>query len=141
MNKQKIIDEAVLKAYDNLVTIANLKANLSAGYIESLASFLPKESYQYLDEIIDKLFWKFCLEINTSKKLDISNFHSLCFNIVENEVFNDCLKVIEDCLANKNNEKNLFSLLNPLKEKYPSTNIMDTIFDILIDYYIISFQK
>ena len=140
MNKEQIINEAVTKAYNNLVAITEVKATFTSTYIETIASFLPKESYEYLDEIIDKLFWKFCKDKKNFKNEPyIYNYRTFCLNEPNEEVLIECLALVRDCIQNKNNEKTLFSLLKPLREKYPSsmnTNVVDTIFDILLNYYL-----
>ena len=140
MNKEKIINDAVMQAYNNLVAITEVRASFTSGYIETIAGFLPKESYEYLDEIINKLFWKFCQDKDNFKnEPNIFNYQTFCLNAPNEEVLIECLALVRNCIQNKNNEKTLFSLLEPLKEKYPPsmhTNVVDTVFDILLNYYL-----
>lgn len=137
MNKEQIINNAVTKTFTNLVAITEVKASFTSGYIETIAGFLSKESYEYLDDIIDKLFWKFCQDKKNFKNEPyIFNYRTFCFNEPAQELLIDCLVLVRDCVKNKNNEKTLFSLLEPLREKYPSSNVVDTVFDILLNYYL-----
>lgn len=145
MDKNAIINEAVQQAYNNLKSIVDLKILGVIGNYFSL--IIPESKFNslkdYVDEIIDKTFWKFCNELSnkvTKDDIEFIMYKSFVNNNPSGELIEDCFKIINDILINKksSNLTTLYSLLNPLKENYSKEEYeksLDTIFDILLSYY------
>lgn len=146
MDKNAIIDEAVQKAYNNLKDIIELKAMVVGNY---LGIIIPMSKFdeliEYADDILNKLFSKFCDEIAdkvTDDDIEFINYKTFINNDPSEELINDCFKIVNNRITNKksSNETTLYSLLNSIKEKHSKEEIgksLDTIFDILLDYYSI----
>ena len=84
-------------------------------------------------------------EVKTKVKkddVDFIEYKSFCFNNPSNELINDCFKIVNNFITNKksSNKTTLIDSLNSLKNKYSEEELaksLDTIFDILLDYYTI----
>ena len=142
MNKDLIIQKSVDEAYYKITSIATIKAYISGGYSDLI---INKDNINYVDEIINELFKKISNEIKIKVKkddVDFIEYKSFCFNNPSNELINDCFKIVNNFITNKksSNKTTLIDSLNSLKNKYSEeelTKSLDTIFDILLDYYTI----
>lgn len=146
MDKDDIIKKAVNKAYYNLTGIANLKGNVVGGYFGLI---IPEndleELINYADEIINQTFFELCNEIATKvtkDDMDFIMYKSFSFNNPSKNLIDDCFKIVNDIITNKksSNDTTLQSLLKTLIPNYNKEEIeksLDTIFDILLDYYTI----
>lgn len=146
MEKDTIINQVVETAYIDIIDISKYNFNLIGGYFEIILYKNDiKQIGQYIDEIMDKLVFKFCDEI--SKKIsinDINNFQyvSYCSNRPSEELIDECLKFVNTNIQNKKDSKttalNIF--FNSLQNKFTENELeqtIDTIFDILLNYYSI----
>lgn len=146
MNKQTIINETVQTAYKNITSIIDLRLMVAGDYFSlMIPEKIIKEHIEYADEIVNNVFWKLCDEISkkvTSEDIEFIEYKSFVNNEPNKELVKDCFKIVNDILTNKNNdnETTLYSLLNDLKDKYDKKEVsksLDTVFDILLDYYSI----
>ena len=69
-------------------------------------------------------------------------YKSFCFNNPSNELIKDCFKIVNTKILNKKSSNNttLFESLKSLQDKYneeENSKALNTIFDILLDYYSI----
>ena len=143
MNKNIIIQKSVDEAYYKITSIATIKAYISGGYSDLI---LNKDNLNYANEIINELFKKISNEIKIKVKksdIDFIEYKSFCFNNPSNELINDCFKIVNKSIkTNKksSNKTTLIDSLNLLSNKYIKEELaksLDTIFDILLDYYTI----
>lgn len=142
MNKDLIIQKSVDEAYYKITSIATIKAYISGGYSDLI---INKDNINYVDEIINELFKKISNEIKIKVKkddIDFIEYKSFCFNNPSKELINDCFKIVNNFITNKksSNKTTLIDSLNSLKNKYSEEELaksLDTIFDILLDYYTI----
>lgn len=146
MDKNTIIDEAVEKAYKNLTGIVDLNILIVGKYFNLIITEnLFKEHPEYCDEIIDKLFWKFCSILSnkvTNDDIEFIMYKSFVNNDPSETMINDCFKIVNNILKSKksSNDTTLYNLLDQLKANHNKNEIeksLDTIFDILLDYYSI----
>ena len=136
------INELVNKAYYNLTGIAKTKSTFAGEY---LLLIIPNEYINNTDEILNKLFQKFCIEINKNislENLDIQ-YKSFCNNNPSKELINDCFKLIQNIIINEksSNEATLYRVLDSLKPIHSEQELkksFNTVFDILLDYYTIT---
>lgn len=146
MDKNTIINQAVDKAYNNIIDVVKLKANIYGGYFGLI---IPKNDINvigdYADEIINLVYKKICDEIATKITKDDIEFimyKTFSMNNPSEELIDDCFKIVNGNISNKKSstETTLYTLLNSIKDKYSKEEIgksLDTIFDILLDYYSI----
>ena len=142
MNKDLIIQKSVDEAYYKITSIATIKAYISGGYSDLI---INKDNINYVDEIINELFKKINNEIKIKVKkddVDFIEYKSFCFNNPSSELINDCFKIVNNFITNKksSNKTTLIDSLNSLKNKYSEEELaksLDTIFDILLNYYTI----
>ncbi len=142
MEKETIINEAVQKAYERITSIAELKAMISGDYFSLIIS---KDNINYADDIINNVFWKLCEEISkkvTKDDIEFIMYKSFVDNDPSENLIKDCFNIVNNILINKKSSNNttLFSLLDSLKDKYKQEEVnksLDTVFDILLDYYTI----
>lgn len=146
MDKKAIINQAVNEAYKNLTSIAELNVNAIGGYFGLI---IPKrkikELISYSDEIVNLLFKKFCDNIAnkiTDDDMEFIIYRLFCFNDPSKELMQDCFKIVNDNLQNKKSSNNttLLESLNSLKPNHSEQELeksLNTIFDILLDYYLI----
>ena len=142
MSRNQIIQNSINQAYYKLTNIAEIGAYMSGNYFDLI---INKDNYDYADEIINQLFSKIIniIKFNISKDdIEFIEYKSFCFNDPSDELINDCLNIVNSFIKNKksSNETTLFNSLNSLTNKYSNKEItksLDTIFDILLDYYTI----
>ena len=142
MNNEMIINQAVNEAYYKLTTIAKVRANICGGYFEVI---IPENQLSVLlehsQEIINRLFQKFCKEISENiKKTNFYNIKisSFCFNVPSKNLLKLCSKIVKDTIFKEQSNDNLFELLEFTKKKYKKNEMeksLNTIFDILLSYY------
>ena len=145
MDNKAIIDEVVENAYKNITAIADYNLLVSGKYIDLILTGDIKTYANYLDEIVNKLFWKFCDVLSnkiTDDDIEFVMYKTFVNNKPSKELVEDCFKIVNDCIKKKNSSENttIYSLLTPLKEKYSKEEIekgIDTIFDIILSYYSI----
>ena len=140
--KNDIIENVVLNAYNNLINLAKNKEYIAGGYFGLI---IPKSKLSdlinYVDEIICKLFFMFCKNISnnlTVSDMKFIKYKSFCFNKPSDELIKDCLNIVNNHIKKSSLETTLIEDLNSLKPKYSEIEIrksLDTIFDILLDYY------
>lgn len=143
--KEDKINQVIEQAYTTLKNIAELNIHIMGGYLEVI---IPKKEIEtlspYADEIINQLFWKFCKEISSKEEKEIPEqiiYHSFTFNTPSDSLLTDCNKIVREQITNKKSSSNttLYSLLSPLSLKYTKEEVektLDTIFDVLLSYYI-----
>lgn len=146
MEKKAIINQVVNEAYKNLTSIAELNANAIGGYfVLIIPEKKTKELISYSDEIVNLLFKKFCDDIANKISDDDMEFiiyKSFCFNNPSKKLMQDCFKIVNDNLQNKKSSNNttLLESLNSLKPNHSEQELeksLNTIFDILLNYYVI----
>lgn len=146
MEKKAIINQVVNEAYKNLTSIAELNANAIGGYFGLIIpEKKTKELISYSDEIVNLLFKKFCDDIANKISDDDMEFiiyKSFCFNNPSKKLMQDCFKIVNDNLQNKKSSNNttLLESLNSLKPNHSEQELeksLNTIFDILLNYYVI----
>lgn len=94
---------------------------------------------------IYNVFLKFCNEISnkvTKNDIEFIDYKTFISNDPSEELIKDCFDIVNSKITNKksSNETTLYSLLNSIREKHSKEEIgksLDTIFDILLDYYSI----
>ena len=104
-----------------------------------------KNNPDYIDEIIDGVFWKLMNEIKskvTRDDIEFIEFKEFLSKNPSSKLIKDCFDIVNTNLKNKksSNEQSLFLLLKSIENNYPKEEIeksLDTIFDILLDYYSI----
>ncbi len=146
MDKKAIINQVVNEAYKNLTSIAELNANAIGGYFGLIIPEKKiRELISYSDDIVNLLFKKFCNNIAnkiTDDDMEFIIYKSFCFNDPSSELVQDCFKIVNDNLQNKKSSNNttLLESLNSLKLNHSEPELeksLNTIFDILLDYYVI----
>lgn len=147
MDKETIISQVVNKAYNNLISLVELRASIMGGYFGMI---IPENRLEelaiYGDEIINTLYSKFCDCLSKKFKDDDIEFimyKSFCSNNPSKDLIKDCFKIVNNDIKNKQSNNATATLLESLislKDKYSEKDIeksLDTIFDILLDYYSI----
>ena len=146
MTKQKIINEAVQTAYTNITSIVDLDLIIVGNYVSyMIPQSILKNNPDYIDEIIDGVFWKLMNEIKskvTRDDIEFIEFKEFLSKNPSSKLIKDCFDIVNTNLKNKksSNEQSLFLLLKSIENNYPKEEIeksLDTIFDILLDYYSI----
>lgn len=146
MTKQKIINEAVQTAYTNIPSIVDLDLIIVGNYVSyMIPQSILKNNPDYIDEIIDGVFWKLMNEIKskvTRDDIEFIEFKEFLSKNPSSKLIKDCFDIVNTNLKNKksSNEQSLFLLLKSIENNYPKEEIeksLDTIFDILLDYYSI----
>lgn len=146
MTKQKIINEAVQTAYTNITSIVDLDLIIVGNYVSyMIPQSILKNNPDYIDEIIDGVFWKLMNEIKskvTRDDIEFIEFKEFLSKNPSSKLIKDCFDIVNTNLKNKKsiNEQSLFLLLKSIENNYPKEEIeksLDTIFDILLDYYSI----
>lgn len=146
MTKQEIINEAVQTAYTNITSIVDLDLIIVGNYVSyMIPQSIFKNNPDYINEIINNVFWKLMNEIKskvTKDDIEFIEFKKFLIKNPSDELIKDCFNIINTNLENKksSDEQSLFSLLKPIETNYPKEEIeksLDTIFDILLDYYSI----
>ena len=146
MTKQKIINEAVQTACTNITSIVDLDLIIVGNYVYyMIPQSILKNNPDYIDEIIDGVFWKLMNEIKskvTRDDIEFIEFKEFLSKNPSSKLIKDCFDIVNTNLKNKksSNEQSLFLLLKSIENNYPKEEIeksLDTIFDILLDYYSI----
>lgn len=145
MDKDTIINQVVNEAYNNLTDLVNLRISAHGGIIGMI---IPESKLMelaiYADEIINKLYIKFCNNLHGKIDIDSMNvelYKSFCCNTPSKELINDCLEIVNKDIKKKQSSSEtttLLNSLNSLKPKYSEDDIsksLNTIFDILLNYY------
>ncbi len=146
MNKETTLTTVVQNAYDNLTGIAEVGAFVVGSYLDII---IPKDHENHkseeIDEIINLLFWKFCDELQSKalkRNMDPVTYQSFCFNEPRQELIDDCFRIVNYALSDENTHTRsttFYSLLDSLTVNYDHEDleqVLNTIFDILLDYYI-----
>ena len=142
MSMNQIIQKSIDQAYYKLTNIAEIGAYISGNYFDLI---INKDNFDFADEIINKLFEKIInvIKVSISKDdIEFVEYKSFCFNDPSNELINDCFKIVNNFITNKksSNKTTLIDSLDSLKNKYSKEELaksLDTILDILLDYYTI----
>jgi len=146
MDKKTIINEAVQTAYKNITSIVDLRLMIVGNYFSlMIPESTLKDNIEYADDIINEVFWKLCDELSpkvTKDDMEFIMYKSFVNNEPSDDLIKDCFSIVNNALTNKNssNRTTIYELLNSLKDKYDKGEIsksLDTIFDILLDYYSI----
>ena len=137
---EKRINEIVEETYENLITVAQLKIHVMGGYFPLLVEKMKKEEIGiYFDEVVHRLFWKFCSTLDRKIKGEKKEYDFLSMSEVSDAFFEECILLIHNAIQQKKSETTpLYVLLKPMKEKYPNEveKTLDTLFDILLNNYI-----
>ena len=148
MDKETIINQVVNQAYNDLTGIIDLKIlAIIGGYFEMIIHESKLEKLTpYVDDIINTLYDKFCVNLSKSIKDDDIEFimyKSFCYNKPNEDLIDDCFKIVNNDIKNKQSDKEsttLLKSLSSLQVKYSEEDMektLNTIFDILLDYYSI----
>lgn len=146
MENNTIINQVVNQAYSDLTGLVDLKATAFGGYFGMIIHESKiEELAQYVDEIINNLYIKFCNVLSgsvTGDDMEFIIYKSFCYNKPSETLIEDCFKIVNNDIKKQSSEKKstLLESLNSLKSKYSEEDIskaLDTIFDILLDYYSI----
>lgn len=146
MEKEAIINEAVQTAYKNITSIVDLRLIIVGDYFSlMIPNSILENNIEFADEIINNVFWKLCNELSekvTNDDMEFIIYKSFVNNNPSEKLIKDCFDIINNILSNKKSSNNatIFSLLDVLKDKYNEEEVsksLNTIFDILLDYYSI----
>ncbi len=147
MDKNTIVNEAVQEAYSNLKSIVDLRIMSIVG--DYFPFIIPESKLNdlqdYIDEIINGVFWKFCNELSnkvTQDDIEFIMYKSFIRNNPSEKLIKDCFNIVNNNITNKksSNDTTLYSLLSPIESKYSKEEYkktLTTIIDILLDYYSI----
>ena len=148
MDKNTIISQVVNQAYSDFTGLVDLKISALGGYFGMIIHESKlEELMQYADEIINTLYTKFCDILSksiTDDDMEFIIYKSFCYNKPNKDLIDDCFKIVNDDIKNKQSSKETTTLLkslSSLKAKYNEEDMgksLDTIFDILLDYYSIA---
>ncbi len=148
MDKETIINQVVNQAYNDLTGIIDLKIlAIIGGYFEMIIHESKLEELTpYVDDIINALYDKFCVNLSksiTNDDMEFIIYKSFCYNEPKKDLIEDCFKIVNNDIKNKQSDKEsttLLKSLSSLQTKYSEEDMeksLNTIFDILLDYYSI----
>ena len=146
MEQNTIINQVVNQAYNDLTGLVDLKITELGGYFGMIIHNNKfEELVQYAEEIINNLYTKFCNVLSesiTDDDMEFIIYKSFCYNNPNETLVEDCFKIVNNDIKKQSSEKEstLLESLDSLKSKYSEEDIsksLDTIFDILLDYYSI----
>lgn len=148
MDKNTIINQVVNQAYNDLTGLVDFKvSSIIGGYFEMIIHESKLEVLTpYVDDIINTLYDKFCVNLSKSIKdedMEFIMYKSFCNNKPNEDLIDDCFKIVNNNIKNKQSDKKsttLLKSLSSLQTKYSEEDMeksLNTIFDILLDYYSI----
>ncbi len=148
MDKKTIINQVVNQAYSDLTGLVDFRvAGIIGGYFEMIIHESKlEELIPYADDIINTLYDKFCVNLSKSIKdddVEFTMYKSFCYNKPNEDLIDDCFKIVNIDIKNKQSDKEsttLLKSLSSLQTKYSEEDMeksLNTIFDILLDYYSI----
>lgn len=148
MDKKTIINQVVNQAYSDLTGLVDFRvAGIIGGYFEMIIHENKlEELIPYADDIINTLYDKFCVNLSKSIKdddVEFTMYKSFCYNKPNEDLIDDCFKIVNIDIKNKQSDKESITLLkslSSLQTKYSEEDMeksLNTIFDILLDYYSI----
>lgn len=148
MDKEAIINQVVNQAYNDLTGMVDLKISaIIGGYFGMIIRKRKLEKLTpYVDDIINTLYDKFCVNLSkniTDDDMEFIIYKSFCSNKPNKDLIDDCFKIVNNDIKNKQSDKESTTLLNSLSSlqtKYSEEDMeksLNTIFDILLDYYSI----
>lgn len=148
MDKKTIINQVVNQAYNDLTGMVDLKISaIIGGYFGMIIRERKLEKLTpYVDDIINTLYDKFCVNLSkniTDDDMEFIIYKSFCSNKPNKDLIDDCFKIVNNDIKNKQSDKESTTLLNSLSSlqtKYSEEDMeksLNTIFDILLDYYSI----
>lgn len=148
MAKETIINQVVKKAYKDLTGLVDFRvAGIIGGYFGIIIHDSKLEELTpYVDDIINNLYDKFCVNLSkniTDDDMEFIIYKSFCSNKPNKDLIDDCFKIVNNDIKNKQSDKDSTTLLNSLSSlqaKYSEEDMeksLNTIFDILLDYYSI----
>lgn len=148
MDKETIINQVVNQAYNDLTGLVDFRvAGIIGGYFEMIIHESKlEELIPYADDIINTLYDKFCVNLSKSIKdddVEFTMYKSFCYNKPNEDLIDDCFKIVNNDIKNKQSDKEsttLLKSLSSLQVKYSEEDMeksLNTIFDILLDYYSI----
>lgn len=148
MDKEAIISQVVKQAYNDLTGLVDFRvAGIIGGYFEMIIHESKlEELIPYADDIINTLYDKFCVNLSKSIKdddVEFTMYKSFCYNKPNEDLIDDCFKIVNIDIKNKQSDKEsttLLKSLSSLQTKYSEEDMeksLNTIFDILLDYYSI----
>ena len=105
MTKQKIINEAVQTAYTNITSIVDLDLIIVGNYVSyMIPQSILKNNPDYIDEIIDGVFWKLMNEIKskvTRDDIEFIEFKEFLSKNPSSKLIKDCFDIVNTNLKNK----------------------------------------
>ena len=148
MDKKTIINQVVNQAYSDLTGLVDFRvAGIIGGYFEMIIHESKlEELIPYADDIINTLYDKFCVNLSkniTDDDMEFTMYKSFCYNKPNEDLIDDCFKIVNIDIKNKQSDKEsttLLKSLSSLQTKYSEEDMeksLNTIFDILLDYYSI----
>lgn len=148
MAKETIINQVVKQAYNDLTGLVDFRvAGIIGGYFGIIIHDSKLEELTpYVDDIINTLYDKFCVNLSkniTNDDMEFIIYKSFCSNKPNKDLIEDCFKIVNNDIKNKQSDKDSTTLLNSLSSlqaKYSEEDMeksLNTIFDILLDYYSI----
>ncbi len=148
MAKESIINQVVKQAYNDLTGVIDFRvAGIIGGYFEIIIHESKLEELTpYVDDIINTLYDKFCVNLSkniTNDDMEFIIYKSFCNNKPNKDLIDDCFNIVNNDIKNKQSDKVSTTLLNSLSSlqaKYSEEDMeksLNTIFDILLDYYSI----
>ena len=148
MANETIINQVVKKAYKDLTGLVDFRvAGIIGGYFGIIIHDSKLEELTpYVDDIINTLYDKFCVNLSkniTDDDMEFIIYKSFCSNKPNKDLIDDCFKIVNNDIKNKQSDKDSTTLLNSLSSlqaKYSEEDMeksLNTIFDILLDYYSI----
>lgn len=148
MAKETIINQVVEQAYKDLTGLVDFRvAEIVGGYFGIIIHDSKLEELTpYVNDIINTLYDKFCVNLSkniTNDDMEFIIYKSFCSNKPNKDLIDDCFKIVNNDIKNKQSDKDSTTLLNSLSSlqaKYSEEDMeksLNTIFDILLDYYSI----
>lgn len=148
MAKETIINQVVEQAYKDLTGLVDFRvAGIVGGYFGIIIHDSKLEELTpYVNDIINTLYDKFCVNLSkniTNDDMEFIIYKSFCSNKPNKDLIDDCFKIVNNDIKNKQSDKDSTTLLNSLSSlqaKYSEEDMeksLNTIFDILLDYYSI----
>lgn len=146
MDKNIIINQVVNQSYNDLIGLVDLKISVLGGYFGMIIyENRIEELAQYTDVIINDLYTKFCHELSksiTDEDMEFIIYKSFCYNKPNEDLLTDCIKIVTHDIKKQSGKEqiNLLESFHLLKYKYSEndiSNLLNTVFDILLDLYSI----
>ena len=119
MAKETIINQVVEQAYKDLTGLVDFRvAGIVGGYFGIIIHDSKLEELTpYVNDIINTLYDKFCVNLSkniTNDDMEFIIYKSFCSNKPNKDLIDDCFKIVNNDIKNKQSDKDSTTLLNSL---------------------------